>query len=99
MALVPVAQVERDEPLKSMTILNSVFFDRPEVAHDLIGCGLNWNCGEESVSRPITETEAYVGPHDLASHAATDAEPNVPQSCLASRELCISISSMECIGC
>ena len=55
-----------------MTILNSVFFDRPavRVAHDLIGCGLNWNHGEESVSRPITETEAYVGPDDLASHAA-----------------------------
>ena len=72
LALVPVAQVERDEPLNSMTILNSVFFDRPavKVAHDLIGCGLNWNHGEESVSRPITETEAYVGPDDLASHAA-----------------------------
>ena len=83
-----------------MTILNSVFFDRPavRVAHDLIGCGLNWNHGEESVSRPITETEAYVGPDDQL-HMLPEAEPNGPQSCLASRELCISISSMECTGC
>ena len=55
-----------------MTILSPVFFDRPadQVAHDLIGCRLNWTRGDNSHSRTITETEAYVGPHDLASHAA-----------------------------
>ena len=55
-----------------MTILNPVFFDRPadRVAHDLIGCCLNWTRSDDSHSRMITETEAYIGPHDLASHAA-----------------------------
>jgi DNA-3-methyladenine glycosylase len=52
--------------------LAATFFDRPaeKVAHDLIGCRLYWNNGEQSDSRIITETEAYVGPDDLASHAA-----------------------------
>ena len=55
-----------------MTILNPLFFDRPadRVAHDLIGCCLNWTRSDDSHSRMITETEAYIGPHDLASHAA-----------------------------
>ena len=55
-----------------MTIRSPVFFDRPadRVAHDLIGCRLNWTRGDNSHSRMITETEAYIGPHDLASHAA-----------------------------
>jgi DNA-3-methyladenine glycosylase len=53
-------------------VLDSKFFDRAaeKVAHDLIGCRLNWKRGEQSDSRIITETEAYLGPHDLASHAA-----------------------------
>lgn len=48
------------------------FFDRPaeKVAHDLIGCRLNWKIGNRTDSRIITETEAYTGPDDLASHAA-----------------------------
>ena len=55
-----------------MTILNPIFFDRPadQVAHDLVGGSLNWTHGDEFHSRMITETEAYIGPHDLASHAA-----------------------------
>jgi DNA-3-methyladenine glycosylase len=53
-------------------LLDSTFFDRPaeKVAHDLIGCRLNWRCGPRSDSRIVTETEAYTGPDDLASHAA-----------------------------
>jgi DNA-3-methyladenine glycosylase len=53
-------------------VLAAPFFDRPaeEVAHDLIGCHLHWKNGEQSDSRIITETEAYIGPDDLASHAA-----------------------------
>jgi hypothetical protein len=53
-------------------ILAASFFDQPteKVAHDLIGCLLHWKNGEELDSRIITETEAYVGPDDLASHAA-----------------------------
>jgi DNA-3-methyladenine glycosylase len=52
--------------------LAGTFFDRPaeKVAHDLVGCRLYWNNREQSDSRIITETEAYVGPDDLASHAA-----------------------------
>jgi DNA-3-methyladenine glycosylase len=47
-------------------------FDRSaeEVAHDLIGCRLCWGYDDQIHSRTITETEAYTGPDDLASHAA-----------------------------
>ena len=53
-------------------VLNAAFFDRPaeKVAHDLIGCSLHWKNGVQSNSRIITETEAYTGPDDLASHAS-----------------------------
>jgi DNA-3-methyladenine glycosylase len=53
-------------------VLDSTFFDRSaeDVAYDLIGCHLHWRRGEQSHSRTITETEAYTGPDDLASHAA-----------------------------
>ena len=55
-----------------MKLLDDRFFDRSaeEVAHDLIGCRLNWRSDDKSDSRIITETEAYTGPDDLASHAA-----------------------------
>jgi DNA-3-methyladenine glycosylase len=62
-------------------LLESNFFDRSaeEVAHDLIGCRLNWRSGDKSDSRIITETEAYTGPDDLASHAARGrTERNAP---------------------
>jgi DNA-3-methyladenine glycosylase len=39
-----------------------------KVARDLIGCRLH--VGRQSHSRVITETEAYIGPRDLASHAS-----------------------------
>jgi DNA-3-methyladenine glycosylase len=53
-------------------VLTASFFDRTavQVARDLIGCRLNWKDGHQSNSRIITETEAYIGPHDLASHAS-----------------------------
>jgi DNA-3-methyladenine glycosylase len=53
-------------------VLDSRFFDRSAeaVAHDLIGCRLCWKKGDQTLSRTITETEAYTGPDDLASHAA-----------------------------
>jgi DNA-3-methyladenine glycosylase len=56
----------------SLKVLDSTFFDRPaeKVAHDLVGRRLNWKHGNRSDSRIITETEAYTGPDDLASHAA-----------------------------
>jgi DNA-3-methyladenine glycosylase len=53
-------------------ILAQGFFDRAAeiVAHDLIGNVLCWQVGDKILSRTITETEAYIGPEDLASHAA-----------------------------
>jgi DNA-3-methyladenine glycosylase len=39
-----------------------------KVARDLIGCRLH--VSGQSHSRVITETEAYIGPQDLASHAS-----------------------------
>jgi len=50
----------------------AAFFDRPalKVARDLIGCRLHSNLGNQTESRIITETEAYIGPDDLASHAS-----------------------------
>jgi len=61
-----VAQADGDR------ILTATFFDRTalKVAHDLIGCRLNWIEGDQFRSRIITETEAYTGPDDLASHAS-----------------------------
>ena len=55
-----------------MKVLDSSFFDRSaeDVAYDLIGCHLHWRLSDQSESPIITETEAYVGPKDLASHAA-----------------------------
>jgi len=52
-------------------ILTGTFFDRSalKVAKDLIGCRLHWKRGRQSQSRIITETEAYPGPDDRASHA------------------------------
>ena len=63
---------ENDRATPTVKVLDSTFFDRSaeKVAHDLIGCRLNWRCGPRSASRIITETEAYTGPDDLASHAA-----------------------------
>lgn len=53
--------------------LSPTFFARPvlEVARDLLGCTLVSTVGGERVSGVIVETEAYGGPDDPASHAAT----------------------------
>ncbi len=55
-----------------MKQLPSSFFNRPtlDVAHDLIGCYLVRKRGEKIEHYMITETEAYVGPHDLACHSS-----------------------------
>lgn len=51
--------------------LDSSFFDRKaeHVARDLIGCHLVRKRARH-LKCTITETEAYVGPHDLACHAS-----------------------------
>jgi DNA-3-methyladenine glycosylase len=62
-------------------MVDSRFFDHfaGRVAHDLIGCRVCWRHGNETHSRIVTETEAYTGPDDLASHAARGrTERNAP---------------------
>jgi DNA-3-methyladenine glycosylase len=53
-------------------VLNQNFFNRDAeiVAKELLGKFLVRNIGRKEIASMITETEAYVGPHDLASHAA-----------------------------
>jgi DNA-3-methyladenine glycosylase len=55
-----------------VSVPTAAFFDRPalKVASDLIGCRLHSNLGNQTQSRIITETEAYTGTGDLASHAS-----------------------------
>jgi DNA-3-methyladenine glycosylase len=52
--------------------LRRTFFARPaaEVARDLLGAILASSVDGAACSGRIVETEAYVGPHDEASHAA-----------------------------
>lgn len=48
------------------------FYARPAevVARELLGCILISTAGAERTAGRIVETEAYIGPHDPASHAA-----------------------------
>lgn len=48
------------------------FYARPAevVARELLGCVLVSTAGAERTAGRIVETEAYIGPHDPASHAA-----------------------------
>ena len=52
--------------------LSRRFFAHPalEVARDLIGCTLVYERAGERLAGRIVETEAYVGPEDLACHAS-----------------------------
>jgi DNA-3-methyladenine glycosylase len=58
--------------MRTGTLLPRAFYARDprRVAHDLIGTHLHrvFPDGRRAVAR-IVETEAYLGPHDLASHA------------------------------
>ena len=51
--------------------MNKKFFNRDAciVARDLLGYEIRRRIGPRVVRAVITETEAYVGPHDKASHA------------------------------
>ncbi len=53
-------------------VLDSAFYARPalSVARELLGKYLVRQLGDEQVAVRIHETEAYVGPHDLACHAS-----------------------------
>ena len=52
--------------------LDRQFFNRDAkvVARELIGCRLVRRLNSVLVHRRVTETEAYVGPHDLACHSS-----------------------------
>lgn len=58
-------------------ILKPAFFNRPapEVARDLLGKYLVRKIGRQEIALPITETEAYEGPDDRASHASRGRTP------------------------
>jgi DNA-3-methyladenine glycosylase len=53
-------------------VLEPAFFERPadQVARDLLGKALLRRIGPRQQAFIITETEAYLGPHDLACHSA-----------------------------
>ncbi|MAG12803.1 3-methyladenine DNA glycosylase [bacterium] len=53
-------------------ILEQSFFEKsaPDVAQSLIGKYLVRKIGDREIAAIITETEAYDGPHDKASHAS-----------------------------
>jgi len=61
------------EPLtRDAGVIPLAFFNRPaaKVARDLIGTRVVRSLAGTTRSFPITETEAYEGEHDLASHSA-----------------------------
>ncbi len=58
-------------------ILTKKYFERPtlQVARELIGCTLVRKYRGKIIRGIITETEAYIGPRDLASHASRGRTP------------------------
>lgn len=58
--------------MKKMPRLEKKFFEQKteRVARQLLGKVLTHKVGQKIISGMITETEAYVGPDDLASHAS-----------------------------
>ena len=53
-------------------ILKQSFFEKsaPDVAQSLLGKYLVRKIGNREIVAMVTETEAYDGPHDKASHAS-----------------------------
>ncbi|MBI2623488.1 MAG: DNA-3-methyladenine glycosylase [Candidatus Liptonbacteria bacterium] len=58
-------------------VLGKIFFNRPTltVAQELLGKFLVRKIGTKTIAVMITETEAYDGPHDKASHASRGLTP------------------------
>src|SRR5262249_11535181 len=59
-------------PPNSPTKLSRSFYSRPtlDVASDLLGKVLVRRLNRRKLAGKIVETEAYVGPHDLACHVS-----------------------------
>ncbi|PJA86686.1 MAG: 3-methyladenine DNA glycosylase [Candidatus Moranbacteria bacterium CG_4_9_14_3_um_filter_42_9] len=59
------------------TIIGRKFYQQPtlKVAQDLLGCFLIRKIGQKIIRGKITETEAYIGEDDLASHASKGRTP------------------------
>ena len=63
--------------MTSMVLLNQKFYQRNtlKVAQELLGCILVRKIGNKTIRGMITETEAYKGINDLASHASRGRTP------------------------
>src|SRR5262245_30070402 len=68
--------IERTHQTKN-ELLDAAFFDRPadKAVRDLIGCVLCRQLPDSIERLIITETEAYLGAHDLACHASKGRTP------------------------
>jgi DNA-3-methyladenine glycosylase len=66
-----------NESARAGAVLLPSFFDRPaqSLARELIGATLVRRFGLSEGRFAITETEAYLGPHDLACHSARGRTP------------------------
>lgn len=60
-----------------MVVIKRKFYKQKtlDVARDLLGCFLIRKIGHKTIRAMITETEAYVGEDDLASHASRGRTP------------------------
>ena len=69
---IKLGDVDENSPrVRKTSRLTGKFFERPTliVARELLGKTLVRKIGEQKISVMITETEAYIGEKDLASHA------------------------------
>ncbi len=67
-----MSDILRQKSFKPRLKLKRSFFNQPtiKVARQLLGCYLARRIGSKVIRARITETEAYVGPRDKASHAS-----------------------------